>query len=315
MEKRHLGNSGIAVAPLAFGGNVFGWTIDEPSSFKLLDAFVDAGFNLIDTADSYSRWAPGHKGGESETVIGNWLKKTGNRDKIIIATKVGSDMGEGTNLKRDYLLRSVEASLKRLQTDHIDLYQSHFDDINTPVDETMEAFNQLIQQGKVRVVGASNLTIERLKASNDFSAAKNFVSYQTLQPHYNLYERQKFETEYQQYCIQNNISVLPYFALASGFLTGKYRSEKDFNKSIRGSSMGKYLNERGFKILSALDTVAQQYNTTQASISISWLMAQPTIAAPIASATNTDQLNELISALNLKLDKETIALLNKASEY
>jgi len=313
--KRELGNSGIEVAPLAFGGNVFGWTIDEATSFKLLDAFIDAGFNLIDTADSYSRWAPGHTGGESETIIGNWLKKTGNRDKIIIATKVGSDMGEGTNLKRDYIIRSVEGSLQRLQTDYIDLYQSHFDDLNTPVEETMEAFNMLIKQGKVRALGASNLSIERLKASNDFTGSEKLVSYQTLQPHYNLYERQKFETEYQQYCIENNISVLPYFALASGFLSGKYRSEKDFTKSIRGSSMGKYLNERGFKILSAVDQVAERYKTTPACISIAWLMAQPTIAAPIASATNTDQLNELIKATTLALDKDAIELLYAASNY
>lgn len=315
MEKRLLGNSGIEVSPLAFGGNVFGWTIDQPTSFKLLDEFVDAGFNLIDTADSYSRWAPGHKGGESETIIGNWLKQRSDRDKIIIATKVGSDMGEGKNLKRDYIFRSVEGSLKRLQTDYIDLYQSHFDDENTPVEETMEAFAELVQQGKVRAIGASNLSIERLRASNDHSKAKGLPRYETLQPHYNLYDREKFEKEYQGYCLENNISVLPYFSLASGFLTGKYRSEKDFSKSIRGSSLDKYMNERGFKILHALDEVSQGHNTKPATVAIAWLLAQPAITAPIASATNTDQLNELINAANLKLDKEAIELLNKASEY
>lgn len=315
MEKRQLGNSGIEVSPLAFGGNVFGWTIDEATSFKLLNAFVDAGFNVIDTADSYSRWAPGHTGGESETIIGNWLKQRSDRDKIIIATKVGSDMGEGTNLKRHYILRSVEGSLKRLQTDYIDLYQSHFDDLNTPVEETMEAFATLVQQGKVRAIGASNLSIERLKASNDHSKANGLPRYETLQPHYNLYDRQKFEKDYQAYCVDINISVLPYFPLASGFLTGKYRSEKDFSKSIRGSSMGKYMNERGFKILQALDEIAERYNITPATVSIAWLLAQPTIAAPIASATNTTQLDELINAANLNLDKEAIDLLNEASEY
>lgn len=315
MEKRRLGNSGIEVSPLAFGGNVFGWTIDEPTSFKLLDAFVDAGFNLIDTADSYSRWAPGHKGGESETIIGNWLKQRSDRDKIIIATKVGSDMGEGKDLKRDYIFRSVEGSLKRLQTEYIDLYQSHFDDLNTPVEETMEAYAALVQEGKVRAIGASNLSIERLKGSNDHSKAKGLPRYETLQPHYNLYDREKFEKEYKPYCLESNISVLPYFSLASGFLTGKYRSEKDFSKSIRGSSMDKYMNERGFKILQALDEVAERYNTRPASVSIAWLLAQPTIAAPIASATNTGQLNELVSAANIKLDQDAIDQLNKASEY
>lgn len=315
MEKRKLGNSAIEVAPLAFGGNVFGWTIDEPTSFKLLDAFIDAGFNLIDTADSYSRWAPGHKGGESETIIGNWMKHRGDRDKIIIATKVGSDMGEGNNLKRDYIFRSVEDSLSRLQTNYIDLYQSHFDDLTTPGEETMEAYAKLIQQGKVRNIGASNLSIERLKGSNDHSKAKGLPRYETLQPHYNLYDRVKFEKESQAYCVENSISVLPYFSLASGFLTGKYRSEKDFSKSLRGSSMDKYMNERGFKILQALDDVSEKYNTKPATVSLAWLLAQPTIAAPIASATNTGQLHELVSATDLRLDKDAIDLLNKASDY
>ena len=315
MKKRQLGNSGIQVAPLAFGGNVFGWTIDEQTSFKLLDAFVAAGFSLIDTADSYSRWAPGNKGGESETIIGNWMKQRGNRDEVIIATKVGSDMGEGKNLKRDYIFKSVEDSLKRLQTDHIDLYQSHFDDLLTPVEETIDAYAELIKQGKVRIIGASNLSIERLKQSVEYSERKGLPRYETLQPLYNLYDREIFEKEFQPYCIEKNISVINYFSLASGFLTGKYRSENDISKSARGGGNKKYMNERGFKILQALDEVSERYNTTPATVSLAWLLAQPTIAAPIASATNTEQLNDLIVSVNLQLDKDTIDLLNKASDY
>jgi aryl-alcohol dehydrogenase-like predicted oxidoreductase len=315
MEKRQLGNSGIEVAPLAFGGNVFGWTIDEPTSFKLLDAFVDAGFNLIDTADSYSRWKEGNHGGESETIIGNWMKQRGNRDKVIIATKVGSDMGEGKSLKKNYIFKAVEDSLKRLQTDHIDLYQSHFDDLSTPVEETMDAYAELVKQGKVKAIGASNLSIERLKQSVEYSESKGLPRYETLQPLYNLYDREVFEKEFQQYCLEKNISVINYYSLASGFLTGKYRSENDLSKSARGGGVKKYLNDRGFKILQALDEVAKRYNTKPATISLAWLMAQPTIAAPIASATNTQQLNDLIASANLKLDKEAIDVLNKASRY
>ena len=315
MEKRKLGNTGIEVAPLAFGGNVFGWTIDEQTSFTLLNAFTSAGFNLVDTADSYSRWAPGNKGGESETIIGNWIKQRGNRDKIIIATKVGSDMGEGKCLKKDYIFRSVENSLKRLQTDHIDLYQSHFDDVNTPVEETMDAYSQLIQQGKVRAIGASNLSIERLKASVAYSKQKNIPAYETLQPLYNLYDRENFEKEYKQFCLENNISVINYYSLASGFLTGKYRSENDLSKSARGGGNKKYMTERGFKILEALDEVSARYTTTPATISLAWLMAQPTVAAPIASATSISQLNDLIASVNVKLDENAIELLNKASAY
>ncbi len=315
MEKRKLGNSGIKVLPLAFGGNVFGWTIDEQTSFKLLDAFVAAGFNLIDTADSYSRWAAGNKGGESETIIGNWIKQRANRDKVIIATKVGSDMGEGKNLKKDYILKSIEGSLKRLQTDYIDLYQSHFDDVSTSVEETTDAYAELIKQGKVRIIGASNLSIERLKQSVEYSKQKNIPRYETLQPLYNLYDREVFEKDFQQYCIEKNISVINYYSLASGFLTGKYRSDNDLSKSARGGGNKKYMNERGFKILQALDEVSERYTTKPATVSLAWLLAQPTIAAPIASATNTEQLNDLIASVNLQLDNEAISLLNKASEY
>ncbi|MDB5199757.1 MAG: alcohol dehydrogenase [Chitinophagaceae bacterium] len=315
MEKRKLGNSTIEVAPLAFGGNVFGWTIDEQTSFKLLDAFIAAGFNLIDTADSYSRWKEGNHGGESETIIGNWMKQRSNRDKVIIATKVGSDMGQGKNLKKNYILKAVEESLKRLQTDYIDLYQSHFDDLSTPVEETIDAYAELVKQGKVKAIGASNLSIERLKRSVEYSESKDLPRYETLQPLYNLYDREAFEKEFRQYCLEKNISVINYYSLASGFLTGKYRSENDLSKSARGGGIKKYMNAHGFKILQALDEVSQRYNTKPATVSIAWLLAQPTIAAPIASATHTEQLNDLISAVDITLDKEAIELLNKASEY
>ncbi|MDB5222131.1 MAG: alcohol dehydrogenase [Chitinophagaceae bacterium] len=315
MEKRKLGNSTIEVAPLAFGGNVFGWTIDEQTSFKLLDAFIAAGFNLIDTADSYSRWKEGNHGGESETIIGKWIKQRGNRDKVIIATKVGSDMGQGKNLKKNYILTAVEDSLKRLQTDHIDLYQSHFDDLSTPVEETIDAYAELVKQGKVKAIGASNLSIERLKGSVEYSESKGLPRYETLQPLYNLYDREIFEKEFREYCLEKNISVINYYSLASGFLTGKYRSENDLSKSARGGGIKKYMNERGFKILQALDEVSLRYNTKPATVSIAWLLVQPTIAAPIASATHTEQLNDLISAVDITLDKDAIDLLNKASEY
>ena len=315
MEKRELGNSGIKVAPLALGGNVFGWTIDEPTSFTILDAFTDAGFNLIDTADVYSRWKEGNVGGESEKIIGNWMKQRGNRDKVIVATKVGSDMGEGKTLKKNYIFKAVEASLTRLQTDYIDLYQSHFDDLTTPVEEIIDAFAELIKQGKVRAIGASNLSLERLQQSVAYSDRMELPRYETLQPLYNLYDREVFEKEYQQYCLEKNISVINYYSLASGFLTGKYRSENDLSKSARGGGNKKYLNDRGFKILKALDEVAKRYDTTQATISLAWLMAQPTIAAPIASATNTQQLNDLIAAADLTLDKVAIEELNTASAF
>ncbi len=315
MKKNKLGNSAIEVAPLAFGGNVFGWTIDEPTSFTLLDAFVGAGFNMIDTADSYSRWKPGNIGGESETIIGNWIKKRGNRDKVIIATKVGSDMGEGKNLKKDYIFKSVEESLKRLQTDHIDLYQSHFDDLSTSVEETMDAYVQLVKQGKIVAIGASNLSIERLKESIDYSETKGLSRYDTLQPLYNLYDRQVFEKEFQPYCLEKNIAVINYYSLASGFLTGKYRSENDLSKSARGDGNKKYMNERGFRILQALDIVSKSYNTNPATIALAWLIAQSTIVAPIVSATNTKQLDDLFASTKLHLDNDALDLLNKASAY
>jgi len=316
MQKRKLGNSGLHVAPLAFGGNVFGWTVDESTSFILLDAFLDAGFNLVDTADSYSRWVPGHQGGESEAIIGKWLKARGNRDKIIIATKVGSDMGQGKkDLSKDWILREAEASLERLQTDYIDLYQSHWDDLTTPVDETLEAYAQLVKQGKVRVIGASNLSPDRLRESLQLSKDKGFPCYQSLQPNYNLYDRQQFETDFEPICRSENLGVIPYFSLASGFLTGKYRSEKDLEGRARGGFVKKYLNDRGYKILGALDAVAKTHNATQAQVAIAWLIAQPSITAPIASATNLDQLQQLIAATRLSLTPEDLQQLNQASAF
>ena len=316
MEKRRLGNSDLKVAPLAFGGNIFGWTADEKRSFELLDGFIGAGFNLVDTADVYSRWAPGNKGGESETIIGKWLKKHGNRNSVIIATKAGSDMGDGKKgVSKKYILQAAEASLQRLQTDHIDLYQTHFDDESTPVEETLEAYAQLVKEGKVRWIGASNMTPGRLLASLKASKDNGFPTYQTLQPHYNLYDREKFEAEYEQICLDHNLGVLNYYALASGFLTGKYRNENDFNKSARGGGMSKYLNPRGFSILDALDNISAKYNTTQASVSLAWLMARKSITAPIASATNIDQLDSFVKAAVLQLTADDINLLDHASAW
>ncbi len=311
MEKRKLGNTGIYVASLALGTNVLGWTIDQTRSFEVLDAFVGGRFNLIDTADSYSTWAPGNKGGESETIIGNWLKKSGKRDQVVLATKVGADMGEGKKgTSKAYILKAVEDSLRRLQTDHIDLYQNHFDDGVTPVDETMEAFFQLIKEGKVIACGASNMTPERLKQSLDASRQNNIPTYETLQPHYNLYDRENYEQNYEQICIENNLGVICYFPLASGFLTGKYRTEADLTKSVRGGSMHKFMNERGFRILQALDEAAKEHNATPAAIALAWLMARPSITAPIASATSVAQLKELMSAAEIRLNGESLKALS-----
>jgi aryl-alcohol dehydrogenase-like predicted oxidoreductase len=314
MDKRQLGNSGIEIAPLAFGGNVFGWTVDEQKSFKLLDAFVASGFNCIDTADVYSAWAPGNKGGESETIIGNWLKRSGDRDKVVIATKVGMEMGPGKKgLSKSYILTEVEDSLRRLQTDYIDLYQSHVDDAETPLEETLEAYAQLFKQGKIRAIGASNYSAERLTQALEVSKQKGFPRYESLQPLYNLYDRADFETKLQPLCLEEGIGVIPYSSLASGFLTGKYRSEADFAQSPRGQGIKKYLNERGFRILRALDQVAEKQNSTPARVSLAWLIAQPGITAPIASATSLEQLNDLIEATRLKLDQTSMDLLNQAS--
>lgn len=316
MKKRQLGNSGIQVAPLMLGGNVFGWTADEPTSFKILDAFVAAGLNFIDTADSYSTWVSGHTGGESETIIGNWFKRSNKRDQVIIATKVGSEIpGQGKGLSRAWIMRQAEASLKRLQTDYIDLYQSHRDDPNTPVDETLEAYAQLIQQGKMRVIGCSNFTAERIQESLAASRKHSWPRYESLQPNYNLYERASYESTLEPVVVQEKVGVIPYYSLASGFLTGKYRSEADLSKSPRGQAVKKYLNDRGFRILQALDQVAEKHQATPAQVALAWLMARPSITAPIASATSVQQLNDLARATQLELDRASIELLNKASAY
>lgn len=314
MKKRRLGNSGLEAAPLALGGNVFGWTADEPTSFGILDAFVAAGCHLIDTADVYSAWAPGNKGGESETIIGRWLKASGNRGKVLIATKVGKEMGpDRKGLSKPYILRAAEDSLRRLRTDRIDLYQSHADDAETPLEETLEAYAQLIREGKVRAIGASNYTAERLKRALDASARSGIPSYQCLQPCYNLYDRAEFETEFAPLCLEKGLGVIPYYSLASGFLTGKYRSEKDLANRARGEFVKKYLNDRGFRILDALDQVAGRYHSVPAAVSLAWLMARPGVTAPIASATSLDQLTDLIEATKLTLDPSSIELLNTAS--
>lgn len=317
MEARKIGGSDLEVAPLAFGGNVFGWTVDEATSFRLLDAFVAAGFNFIDTADVYSRWAPGNEGGESETILGKWFQQTGKRDQVVLATKVGMEMGPGKKgTSKAYILQAVEDSLRRLQTDRIDLYQTHKDeDPETPLEETLEAYDALIKQGKVRVIGASNYTAERLTEALKISAEKNLPRYECLQPHYNLMERDRFENDLEPLCLKENIGVIPYYSLASGFLTGKYRSEADLDKSVRGKHVKHhhYLNERGARVLKALDEVAARTSSNPARVAIAWLIARPGITAPIASATNLDQLNDLIEATRLKLDDEAIALLNEAS--
>jgi len=314
MQMRKLGATGFEVAPLAFGGNVFGWTADEPTSFQLLDAFVAAGFNLIDTADSYSRWAPGHQGGESETVIGRWIKRRGRHDDVIIATKVGSEMGQGHKiLRRDYILQAVEASLRRLQVERIDLYQSHWDDEKTPLEETLGAYAQLIEQGKVKAIGASNLGAPRLAQALALSRAHNLPRYATLQPLYNLYDRASFEGELQRLCVQESIGVITYFSLAAGFLTGKYRSEADFGKSARGPGMKKYLNARGMKIVDALEAVAKRCGATPAQVALAWLMARPGVTAPIVSATSVAQLQEILEAAALGLDADAMNALDRAS--
>ena len=314
MIKRKLGNSGLEVAPIAFGGNVFGWTVDEAMSFKLLDAFVGAGFSLVDTADLYSRWVPGNTGGESETIIGNWFKQSGKRDAVVLATKVGMDMGgEKKGLSRKYILRAVENSLKRLQTDRIDLYQSHTDDPETPLDETLEAYFQLIKQGKVRAIGASNYTEPRLGEALAASETNRLPRYETLQPWYNLFDREEYESGLEALCLKKGLGVITYYSLASGFLSGKYRSEHDLAKSARGGGVKKYLTRRGFRILDALDRVAAAHNSTPATVALAWLIARPSVTAPIVSATNPAQLDELLRAAALVLGNDAVDLLNTAS--
>lgn len=316
MNPRKLGKSGLEVSPICLGGNVFDWTAGEPASFAILDAFVDAGCNFIDTADVYSRWVPGHQGGESEIVLGNWFKRSGKRKNVILATKVGIELApDKKGLSKAYILRAVEDSLQRLQTDYIDLYQSHIDDQTTPIEETLEAYQQLIQQGKVRAIGASNFTAERLAESLKVAKQHGLPRYECLQPHYNLYERAGYEKELEPVCEREGIGVIPYFALASGFLTGKYRSENDLALGPRGQMVKKYLDERGFRILAALDQVAAKLHSTPGKVAIAWLIARPSITAPIASATSVQQLKDLVDAANLELDADSIQALNDASAY
>jgi aryl-alcohol dehydrogenase-like predicted oxidoreductase len=314
MQKRKLGRSGLEIAPLMFGGNVFGWTADEAMSFKLLDGFVAGGLNAIDTADVYSKWVAGHKGGESEVIIGKWLKARGGRDKVVIATKVGMEMpGIGQGLRKAYILQRVEDSLKRLQTDYIDLYQSHTDDKDAPLEETLSAYQQLIEQGKVRAIGASNYNGARLAEALGVSDAKKLPRYETLQPHYNLYERADYEKDLEPVVLKEGVGVIPYYSLASGFLTGKYRSEADFKKSPRGGGMKSRLNERGLRILAALDAVSARFKATPAQVALAWLIARPSITAPIASATTLEQLADLVAAAQLKLDADAVKQLDAAS--
>jgi aryl-alcohol dehydrogenase-like predicted oxidoreductase len=314
MMRRKLGRSDLSVAPIVFGGNVFRWSADEKTSFALLDAFVDAGFNAIDTADGYSRWVPGHKGGESETIIGRWLKARGRRDDVLIFTKVGTDIGFGKTLKPEYVLRAAEDSLRRLQTDYIDLYQTHFDDLDTPVEDTLQAYAKLIAQGKVRVIGASNMSPARLRESLEASRKLGIPRYESLQPNYNLYVRSGYERDYEPICAEEGLGVINYYALASGFLSGKYRSKDDLSKSAaRGATAAKYLDARGLRILDALDAVAAKHTATPAQIALAWLLARPSITAPIASATSLPQLQEILRAPQIKLTAEDMAALDTAS--
>jgi len=314
MNLRPLGRSGIAIAPLMLGSNVFGWNVDQKTSAAILDAFVDAGFNAVDTADSYSRWAPGHVGGESETVIGRWLKDSGKRDKVVIATKVGADMGEGRCLRKDYILRACEASLRRLGIETIDLYQTHFDDEATPVEETLAAYAQLIGDGKVRAVGASNLSPARLKASLAASRSGSLPHYESLQPLYNLVDRKGFEADYAPICRDEGLGVIPYYALAAGFLTGKYRSAAEAAANpARGGKVKGYFDARGVAILKALDEVAGRHQATSAQVALAWLIARPPVTAPIVSATSVAQLTDIMKAPQLKLSAEDMAALDAAS--
>jgi len=314
MQMRSLGRSGLEIAPLVLGGNVFDWTADEAQSFAILDAFVGAGFNCIDTADVYSRWVPGHTGGESEVVIGNWLAARGGRDKVIIATKFGAPMADDKKgLSRAYMMQAVEASLKRLKTDYIDLYQSHFDDPEAPQDEVAEGFARLVEQGKARAIGASNFTAERLASALKAATDKRLPRYESLQPQYNLADRDRFEGPLRDLCIREDVGVICYYGLAAGFLTGKYRSEDDLGKSPRGRGVKRYLDERGYRILAALDEVAAEAGATPAQVALAWLIAQPGVTAPIASATSVAQLEEIMGAAHLRLEAAQLDRLTMAS--
>jgi aryl-alcohol dehydrogenase-like predicted oxidoreductase len=314
MEKRKLGADGPEVPVVCLGGNVYGWTLPEAEAFRQFDQALDLGLNFIDTADVYSRWAPGHSGGESETSIGNWLAKSGRRKDVIIATKVGMDMGEDNKgLKPAYIRQAVEASLTRLQTNYIDVYQAHKDDEETPLEETLETFDDLVKAGKVRYIGASNYSGARLTQALETSKRNGLASYISLQPHYNLVEREKFETELLPVVEKYQLGVIPYFSLAAGFLSGKYRSKEDAEKAARGAMVQKYLNDWGFGVIAALNEVANATGSTPARVALAWLIAQPGITAPIASATNDKQLTDLAEAAKLKLGHDALEKLNEAS--
>ncbi len=315
MSLRTLGRSGLQVSPLAFGGNVFGWTVDPATAFSLLDAWLDAGMNFVDTADVYSRWVPGHRGGESETLVGQWLKQSGRRQQLVLATKVGKDMGDGkVGLRPAYIRQAVDASLQRLQTDYIDLYQSHDDDAGVPLEDVLGTFGELIQEGKVRAIGASNYSADRLALALDTSERHGLARYESLQPLYNLVDRKVFEDALEPLCLERGVGVINFYALAAGFLTGKYRTAADASKSARGkSTTEKYLHPRGLRILKALDTVAARYQATPGQVALAWQIARPAVTAPIASATSLEQLQDLVEATRLQLDAAAIEELNKAS--
>jgi aryl-alcohol dehydrogenase-like predicted oxidoreductase len=317
MQQRQLGRSGLSVPPLAFGGNVFGWTVGDADAYSLLDAMVDAGLNFIDTADVYSRWAPGNRGGESEVIIGKWLAKSGKRDKVVIATKVGMEMGpKAKGLSPAYIARAVEDSLARLQTDYIDLYQSHRDDPDTPLTDTLAAYGKLRDQGKIRAIGASNYTAARLSEALILSERNGLPRYESIQPEYNLYAREPYENGLQAVVTAQGLGTINYYALASGFLSGKYRTAADAAKSVRGKKIVEtYLNERGLRILAALDEAAEATGATPAQVALAWTIAQPGITSPIASATSLAQLDDLVRAAYLTLPPDIMRKLDEASAW
>lgn len=316
MKTKPFGNTDLLVPPICFGGNVFGWTLNEKESFRLLDELYDKGLRFIDTANNYSRWAPGHVGGESETILGKWFKGSGKRQHIVLATKVGGRMGDGTRgLAKDYIRSSVEASLRRLNTDYIDLYQSHYDDLDVYQEETMSIFNALIQEGKVRFIGASNLEPERIVTANRIAVERGWATYKSVQPLYNLYDRQKFEQEYLPVVLEEKLAVMSYFALASGFLTGKYRTEVDLEQSKRKDMVKGYLNERGMRILDALKKVANNHQVSMAQVATAWQIHKPEITTPIISVTSSAQLKELIDGCSMSLSTEEMTFLDLESAY
>lgn len=313
--KRRVANTDLKIAPFVLGGNVFGWTADEQESFNILDRFVDEGFNMIDTADVYSYWAPGNQGGESETIIGNWLNKTGKRGDVLIATKVGAIRpGDKAKLNADYIRKQIESSLKRLKTDYVDLYYTHYDDLDTPIEEVLETYTALIKEGKVRYIATSNMSANRIKDSLKVSKANDWASYKVLQPEYNLFDRKQYETGYQALVEKEDLAVMPYYSLASGFLTGKYKTVDDIKQSSRFSTLSRYVNQRGETILKSLLQVAHDYNATPAQIALAWLMANPTITAPIASVSKVEQM-DILQAVQLELSQEAVDKLNRASAY